>query len=56
MFYKFFVGENLKSLFLRINFQKITPTSKNKKVQRKIGYKSIFCYSYSTDSYLQKCV
>ena len=27
-----------------------------KKVQEKIEYKSIFCYSYSTDSSLQKCV
>ena len=47
---KFFVGENLKSLFPRINFQWNIPTLKSEKVQGNTGYKSIFCYILSTDS------
>ena len=48
------MGENLKPLFLRINFQQNTPTLKGRKVQGKIGYKLISRYCYSTDPPLQK--
>ena len=34
---KFFVGENLKSLFLRINFQEYIPTSKSRKLKVIVG-------------------
>ena len=36
------MNENLKSLFLRINFQQNIPTLKSEKVQEKIGAKLIF--------------
>ena len=42
-----FVCKNLKCLFLRINFENSIPTLKSEKIKGKIGYKSIFCYSYS---------
>ena len=44
----------LKILVFQNQFSKKYTTWMSEKAQGKIGYKSIFCYSYSTGSPLQK--